>query len=878
MSSSLQERAPAPAEAGFVVAREGGAAAGGARVPLVSAYLMFFCSGLASLICEVVWFKQLQFVLGSSTFAVSVVVACFFGGLGLGSFWGGRRADGWRRPLRAYAFLELSLAGASAAATLVLAGWEVWVAALAPWLGPQSAAAKPLCVLVSLLVLLPPTALMGATLPVLAKHLIREHALLARRLGTLYGLNTLGAATGCALVGFVLIGSLGVLQSALVASGVYAAIGVTALALSRRAPAFAPPAAVEESGPAAAGGVPERGAATLVAVFALMGLAAIAYEVLWFRILTCFSHHTVHAFAGMLSVYLLGLVLGALICARYLAPRKDRHLVYFARLQLLVALAAFASLGLLGRSRLILLWLTDLEKALGVHAFFALVLADASPFIWLSLLTLLVPTTLLGVGFPLAAELTVRHLPRLGSRLGVLYSLNTLGGVLGSLLTGFVLLPLLGSQGSFLAVIALNLGLFVLLVASQPSLRRQRGLWREGVWAAAGLGAGLGVLGLDYLQDAQTRFIGPRTLAFRESTDATFALLEYDFPQHSGRFQQLLVNGESYASNAPAGRRYMGSLAHLPALVHPEPKSGLVICVGTGTTVGALTLHPSVEQVWAVDLSREVFEFAPHFVPLNQRFHESPKVRQVTADGRHFLLCTDQTFDVLTFEPPPPADAGVVNLYSQEFYRLAKRRMKPGGVLCQWMPLDLSRDVLPRMMIRTLMAEFPHVSLWIPSRMEGIAIASHEPLRIDPEQLRRRLAEPRVRGDLAEYGLGEPEQLLGTFLAADADLARFVGPVPVVTDDRPRIEYFNFYPPRVIRYDDILPYRRPVEAHLTRPPDAARLEACREVATHIWYSYELKRDRQFDAVRDRLERALRLDPGNPYLRYLRASVEDDRVP
>lgn len=846
--------------------------------PVTTVYLMFFCSGLASLICEVVWFKQLQFVLGSSTFSVSVVTACFFGGLGLGGIWGGRCADRWRRLLRSYGLLELGLAPTSAAATLILARWELWIEVLAPWLGPEAPLARPLCVLVSLVILLPPTVLMGATLPVLARYLIREQPVLARQLGILYGLNTLGASSGCALVGFVLIGAVGVPGSALIAAAIYAVIGLTALRLGRRVP-IELPAAVKIEVPAA--GAPEgtNAAYLLMTIFGLMGLASIAYEVLWFRLLTCFSFHTVHAFAAMLSTYLLGLVLGAFICARFLAPRRERHLLYFARLQLLIALAAFASLALLGRARFLLVLIADLEKMLGLHDFFAFALADISPSIWLSLITLLIPATIIGVGFPLAAELAINQISQLGSHLGLLYGINTVGGVLGSLLTGFVLLPLLGSQGSLLVIVLLNLLLFVVIVLSQPGLRAQVGLWREGAWTVVGLAACLAVLGLDYLRDAQTRLVGARILAFRESTDATFAVVRYETARYGQPFQQLLVNGESYATNAPAGRRYMGMLAHLPALIHPEPRTGLVICIGTGTTIGALTQHPTLERIWAVDLAREVFDFAPFFVPLNQRFHESPRVRKVAADGRHFLLCTNERFDVLTFEPPPPSDAGVVNLYSQEFYRLAKRRMQPGAVLCQWMPLDLSRDILPRMMIRTLQAEFPHVALWIPSRMEGVAIASEQPLRIDLEQLRRRMAAPGVRASLDDCGMAEPEHLLATFLAADEDLAAFVGEAPIVTDDRPRLEYFNFYRPHVMRYDEVLPYRRPIEKYLTSPPrDPVRLQACRDVVRKIWSAYELKRDQHFSAAEQCLDEALLLDPGNLYLRYLRASVDDDLVP
>ena len=195
---------------------------------------MFFFSGLASLICEVVWFKNLALVVGSSTAAVSIVVACFFAGLSVGSWIAGRLADGWRRLLRGYALLELGLCLVSATTSFVLFRWDYWIELVLPQMRLGSGLAKPLMVALSLFLLLPATALMGATLPVLVKYVARERSHLARRVGQLYAVNTLGAACGCALAGFVLVGRLGVFQAALVASGLYGCIGIIALYASRR--------------------------------------------------------------------------------------------------------------------------------------------------------------------------------------------------------------------------------------------------------------------------------------------------------------------------------------------------------------------------------------------------------------------------------------------------------------------------------------------------------------------------------------------------------------------------------------------------------------------------------------------------------------------
>jgi spermidine synthase len=838
---------------------------------------MFLASGAASLIYQVVWFKQLQFVLGSSTFAVSMTVASFFFGLSLGSWLGGKLADRVRRPLGTYALLEMGLGVVAIVVTLFLSNWFAWAPGLAPLVGDPSLKGGLLTVFFSFATLVLPTMLMGATLPILAKHVIREQVVLAQRIGVLYGVNTLGAAIGCAVVGFVLIGALGVLQSAIVGSLIYLSNAALAGVLTRRMARDRPPAATASvAAPPTAPPAPTDSSGhttVLVVVFAASGFASIAYEVLWFRVLANFQVHTVFAFSAMLSTYLVGLVLGAFICARFLAPHKDRLLAYFARLQLLIAAGGLLTVALLGRSRNIALafnaWTQPLNTQGGLFDW----LAGTTETMFLCMVVLLVPTTLIGIGFPLASELTIQHISVLGRRLGRLYAVSTLGGTLGSLTAGFVLVPYLGTQASLTLIIVLNLLLFLVVVASQPSLRGHGRLRRLAVEGIVFVCAGTWILGPHYLAEAQTRFQEGRVLAFRETRDATFVVLGYQ-SEATGAYQQLLVNGWSYANNDMPGRRYMATLAHLPALLHREPRSALLGCVGTGTTVGGLTLHPELRKIVAVDLSAAVFDFAPLFVPLNHGFYLEPRVDKVVADVRHYLLRSSQTFDVITFEPPPPHDAGVVNLYSQEFYALAKRRLAAGGVVAQWMPLDFSRQALPRMMIRTMMAEFPYVSLWIPNRMEGVAIGSMEPLKVDLGEWRRRMQVPGLRDDMAAIGFHSPEDLAATFVAAGRALNGFIGDGPIVTDNRPRIEYFNSYPIDPMSYDDITKHREPIDGYLTAPlADATVLRTSEQVTYSIWREHEAAAANRFDDARAFLETALRQDPDNAYLRYLRASHE-----
>lgn len=828
---------------------------------------IFFTSGAASLVLQVVWFKQLQFVLGSSTLSVSVTVASFFFGLSLGSILGGRVADIVSRPLRVYGLLELSLALVSFAVTAFLSNWATWVGWMSPLLSLESPNRLPLIVLLSFATLSLPTILMGTTLPFLVRFLVRSQTELAEKVGLLYGFNTLGAAIGTLSAGFILIGILGVTSSSLFASMVYACVGGLGLFAARheqpllareRAPGW-----MQKERPAV-------GSVTLLIwLLACSGFVSIAYEVVWFRMLTNASSSNVYAFTGMLGTYLFGLVIGSLVCARFLAPHKDRLLRYFALTQLLIAVAATLTLATLGKATEFNSWMAPIVSALLPAHAQALLGGDVS-FFFTCALALLLPTTLIGISFPLASELTVLRMRVLGRRIGTLYALNTLGGVLGSLTAGFVLIPHLGSQWTLTALISMNMVLFIVITASQPGLRTDGILWRQGAVALGVVVVACLLFGPHYLERQLTAFNGANVLEFRESREATFVVLEYEGKEMAGKYQQLLVNSKSYANNRPEGRRYMAAMAHYPVLLHEGPsETAVVICVGTGTTVGAISTYENLQSIHAVDLAPDVFDFARYFVPINMRFHENQKVHRVVADGRHYLLSTRDTFDVITLEPPPPLDAGVVNLYSEEFYALAKLRMRQGAVLAQWVPLDMERGVLSKMILKAMLAQFKHVSLWLPDRMEGIAIGSDEPLRIDRDRLAVRMSAPKVADDLTAIGLRSPEHLLATFVAADEKLSAYLDDTPSITDDRPRIEYHNLYPVKPIHVAELKRLREPVERYLIgSPPEDEKLDEARQVVEAIWDEHEAAASGDRTAARSALGVALRLEPDNMYLRFL----------
>ena len=817
-------------------------------------FAAFFLSGVASLTCEVVWFKLFGLVLGNSTQSASTVVTVFFVGLGIGAIASGRLTDRLEQPLLVYGVLELLLAGVSLGTTLVLSRWSDWITWFTPYMGQGDGSDLPVKLALAFALLGPPTLLMGSTLPLLSRWIVQARQGLGSKVALLYTVNTMGAAVGCAWVGFVGVGTLGLWGSGLVASGIYLLAGVTAVALSvtgdHRVALDATPQQ-QDGGSGLA-----QGAGMLIVAFGLSGFISVAYEILWFRLLATATLNTVYVFASLLVVYLFGLVVGAAVVARWLRTDRPDLLQAFIRLQLAIALFGVVTLALLGRARSLLAMANvAVLEAEGIVA-----------VVVLAMIVLLPPCTLIGMTFPIAAELTVQRLSSLGSRIGLVYGANTIIGAMGSLSAGFLFIPLLGTQGTALLLAMANLALAGALALYFTTAREDRVLRREIAATVGFLAFAFVWLGPRYLQDSQTQILDAELLDYREAADGTFVMVKYE--EYGVEYQQVIVNGTSYANNRPPGRHYMALLAHLPILLHDDPEQVVVICIGTGTTVGATSISDRVGRVAAVDLSREIFELAPHFVPWNHAFHESPKVDKIVADGRHFLLSSDRAFDVLTFEPPPPIEAGVANLYTVEFYQLARRRARAGALMAQWIPVHQGFQELQRQLVKSVMVEYPHTSLWMTDNQEAIVIGADKPLQIDPVELARRMAEPDVKAELHDIGIDSVEDLLALFVVQGSDLEAWVGDAPPISDNLPTVERFLGYEADPFSTPELLAHRTPVTEILTGPPlDPARAKQSREAMKHLWLASDAAMLDDFAGAIAEMERALAFAPDNVYFAY-----------
>jgi spermidine synthase len=740
------------------------------RLPPAKALLFF--SGVSALVYQAIWIKQLTLVVGVDIYAVTTGVSGFFAGLALGSAVFGRLADRSRNPLRMYAFLEVGIAILGVAATLTLAHAAPLFVALQSGIG-LGAWALPFVLVAA------PAALMGGTLPPLLAAVRPRGGSIGREAGRLYAANTAGAIVGALLTVFAIVPAFGIRGASFTAASLNVALALAAFAVARRSAA----AATDTETPARADSTSGHLA---LALYAVAGGVALGYEVVWTQVIVQFLSTRAIAFSIVLATYLLGLVIGSWLFARF-ADRVRRPWLVFGLLIAGAGLAALGTFAALGP------WLPEaqdsLRKWVSVNTG-SRMLSMCARFALAAGALVLPLTLLLGAAFPAATRLAVNP-ERAGGDVGLVLALNTALGIAGTVMTGFVLVPALGLAGSLgaLAFVAALIG--AVAIARSGRFHRAASI-RAGVLVAIVAALAL-ALPRDRLATLLVDARGGTLVFYDESPGGTVAVIEQT--ARHGRFRRLYIQGVSNTGDAMPSLRYMRLQALLPVLIHPrEPTSALVVGLGTGITGGALLACPKLERRLCVELLRPVAEAAPLFQG-NLGAGTDPALEIRIADGRHELMRSEERFDLITLEPPPPAAAGVVNLYSRDFYELARGRLTDGGILAQWWPITTQNDEDSQSLVRSLVDVFPYVTLWTTELHEMMLVGSMEPVPLDFAVIAERFRTPDIAKALEEVGVRTPADLLATYVTDRAGLEVYAGDAPPVTDDRPRIEYASWVRP-----------------------------------------------------------------------------------
>ncbi|NNL95362.1 MAG: fused MFS/spermidine synthase [Xanthomonadales bacterium] len=772
----------------------------------------FLLSGATSLVLEIVWAKKLSYVLGNSLYGSSTVVAAFMAGLALGAYLSRLPVIRRRSPVRLYAALQVLIAAGGFASIPMIDMLEPLFALLHQSVSQSHGIFLLLRFSVVFALVMVPVTLMGMTLPVVVEAIRGSRDSVPKFGGILYGLNTLGAVAGTLAAGYLLIPALGLLK----ATWLIAAIDLSlALVLILSAKHFTP------------AGVPiQTGARTKMAfmdaVILFSGLTAIALEVVWFRFLVNVFGASTYALTNMLATYLVGIALGSLLGVRLLNRHADKFqlLVY---LQLGVCFVSLLSIALYN-------FIPDIYVKLywwlgGNAQFHNLFIAQFS----VAVIIVLPPTLLFGSMFPvfLAQEKSERH------PVSRVYTYNTIGGIFGSLLAGFVILPNFGIDLSLRLFVTINMLLALVLIFKRNEPVRQR---LAAQFALITVFVLVSVLtpridtlwlnrGVFMLLNNETAYQSissqdnRRILFQREGLNGSVAVVANEGgPGDLG----LRVSSKPVAVTGESGRRHLLLLGHLPMMFAPAHADVAVIGFGTGITTGAVLNYPGVGRLDVLELEEEVLAASDFFTIKNGDPLNDPRTRVNAEDGRIFLTYTDRRYDVITSDPISPWVAGASSLYSEDFYKNIKRRMKDGGVFCQWLQMGDYASQTYRGVIATMAGSFGHLAVFNFGH-DSVILASESPLRLPWGRLQGYFDHSPIAAELASNGIETPAQMLNFFIAATRQVEGYIAGTELSnSDDSVWLEY-------QMARDLVSRRERSVIANIIGPMIAGRMAAIQEI-------------------------------------------------
>jgi spermidine synthase len=741
---------------------------------------LFAASGCAALVYEIVWFHLLRLVIGASALSMGIVLASFMGGMFLGSLLVSRVVPRRWDPLRVYGTIEIGiglmgllmpvLVPAARAVYFGLFGYGV--------LGIAVRAA------VAGVMLLPPTALMGATLPAIARR-FSDGPEGMTRLAFLYGANTIGAVTGCIVTGFYLLPNWDVLVATGAAAAVNFAIGGVAWWLASLKAYRA-----EGPAPSAATAVTPKPYAVYV-VACLSGMTALGAQVAWTRLLSVLFGGTTYTFAIILGVFLAGLGIGSAIAAGAIRRGNSARLLATSQVGLVAAIFYAA---------------TMISKVIPFTSTLRVVPIDTLHVLHtIHCIEVILPAAILwGMSFPLAMDVAGSGRGDAGRTSGDVYAANTIGAIAGALGVTFVVIPNWGTRGSqqlLMAVSAISGLLAALHYIGDVANKDESGKTRSDALGALAVAAvasivGIQVLpGLSPLFQANGRYLWDYNPYdpipyWAEGVASTVAVRE-----NSGtRF--FHVAGKVEASTNAEDLRLERLLGHLSALAHPKPESVLVVGLGAGITAGTFVLHPEVKRIVICEIEPRVVKAAGYFSDWNYSVLSDPRVQVIHDDARHFLATTSERFDIITSDPIHPWVRGNSVLFSREYYGIVKERLKPGGLATQWVPLYETNEAAIQIQMRTFMDAFPNGTVW--NSQEGgkgydvVVLGQVDRTRLDVEAIQRRIDDnPKLRKSLSEVKLGSAVDLLASYAVGAADMAGWYKDTAVNRDFSLKLEYIS---------------------------------------------------------------------------------------
>jgi spermidine synthase len=767
-----------------------------AREKIFAILFCFFLSGAAGLIYQVAWGKALGLIFGHTVYAVAIVLAVFMAGLAAGSAWFGSRTEarGWTIAL--YAFLEFLIALAGALSLADLAGVRWLYLATYPMMSSWQPLLLALRFFGAALVLFVPTFLMGGTLPILVATVMRNSEELGLRLSQLYWINTLGAASGTLLSGFALLPAVGLRLTIAFAVLLNLAAGMIALRIAKGLTSVAQDskAKTKPVPPNPQSSISDSqtvGRRFLLFLFAATGFTAFANEIAWTRMLAIVIGSSTYAFTLMLTAVLVGTVIGSALFHRFLSRSARLSIRTLSWTQAGIGTASIISLALFR-------WIPGMIPPLlrATHETFSgLVLVQ---FIC-SALTVLPAAIVFGINFPLVIVLLARDgraTTGSSAMVGKAYAANTVGAIAGALLTGFLLVPWLGSFRVIAATAAVNLilALALDLVARQrrvPALAiKLASLAAVILIGTSGWFYNRSLMSLSAVLYGNTyqahltveEIAATNDLVFSaEGVNDSIAVVRTDASV------ALRVNGKADASSGDARTQLL--LGHLGAAFHPAPRRVLIIGFGGGMTASAVARYPDIEKIDCVEIEPAVLRAAPYLQTLNRSVLSDPRLHIIFDDARNFLLTSREHYDLIISEPSNPWIAGVASLFTDEYYATARQRLTAQGIFVQWVQAyALQQDDL-RMIMASFLPHFADVTLWRGEESDFLLMGRADSMPLQFRRLRSLWPNQQLKDDFESVDLHQPEGLVAYFLLDDSAIRRLAQASRLNTDDRTLLEY-----------------------------------------------------------------------------------------
>ncbi len=835
---------------------------------LMLIYLMFLLSGAAGLIYEVIWFRSLSLIFGGSHLAVATVLSVFMAGLALGSYLIGKNLSRFSRLLRLYGILELGVALSAGIFILLVKFYPSFYIPLARLYPDSPLYLSFIRVMLSALAMIVPTTFMGGTLPVLSGFMSEKGKNIGSRLSFLYSFNTLGAVAGTVGAGFFLMRYFTINLTLFFPVLINIVIGILAVALQGMVPH------VEREDTRGAelpeNDLPHEYTQEEIRKYrfpfklvlwgiGVSGFCALGYEVLWTRLLVFILGPSIYGFTVMLAAFLTGIGLGS---SSFGLSQKISRALYRKNGSPLAAVVSFGIIQVMIGLTAILVTahFFDLPAfSAKLQQVFRSTFSTNAFGAWqwsnfgVAFIYMLIPAFFMGLAFPLAGEIHASYRKIAGRAVGEIMAFNTVGAIFGAVISGYALIYLVGIERSLQILSLVNIGYGIFVITGTKNNR---------VMNAAVAVLVLAIILFLSFSPNTFKFLDPTFFAVyksnrpdlfasREKLDRALAFTRTKVLYHGegaeaivtsyidgSGFQGFATNGLNEASNRFEDMQCQYTLGHLPMLLNKNPKKVLVIGLGSGMTAGAVSVHPEVEKITLVEIEPKVIGIAKSFAFYNHNVLDDPKLKIIFNDGRNYLLTTTDRYDVITADPIHPFFRGEGYLYTTEYFKLASEHLRPGGIMCQWLPLYRLTPENVASIVKTFSRNFKYTMIW-QTVYDTELIGSNSPIIIDEAELQRKIADPAVNFDLQWVMMGSADSFLSYFLMGNGGVKALTEGGIVNSDENLYLEFsapfsFNTLYIEGENYSMLAKYRESILPYLAVPKD----QESRNRQEKKWSEYE----------------------------------------